>query len=241
MPPTIKITPAGKVIGAMPQSEIDRTPVLLALNVGASDDPVEVKIEVVFHSVRIKRRVVKGFWHIAATEAEIELRAYHARLADLTKSGPVTVKYALTTSTKKEGGIDIKPEIKIGEEVSVDVGSLDLKKEKSEEATIEYSGEEYPLTSAVIGDNVVWSFSETHGPKLIREFILGNLPLTAAYNWKRRPRSGFLAVRTSPRIFDSDGKRVSDAKSLALGFLLFRKSHLANEYGTEVQFEVGEK
>lgn len=241
MPPTIRITPAGKVIGSMPQSEIDRTPVLLGLTVGASDDPIDVQIEVVFHSVRIRRRVVKGFWHIAATEAEVELRAYHATLADLTKSGPIAVKYALTTSKKHESGGEIKPEIKIGEDISVDLGSLDLKREKSEEATIEYSGKEYPLTSTVIGDNVVWGFSETHGPKLIREFILGNLPLTAKYNWKHRPRSGSLAVRTSPRVFDSDGKRLTDAKSLVVGFVLFRKSHLANEYGTEVKFDLGEK
>ena len=241
MSPTIKITPAGKIIRNMPQSEIDRTPVLMGLDVGESDHPIEIQIEVVFHSVRIKRRVVRGYWHVASREAEIELRAYHANLVEHTKAGPITAKYALTTSTKREGGLEIKPEIKIGEDATVSVGSLDLKGEKSEEATIEYSGREFPLTSAVIGNNIVWNFSETQGPKLIREFIFGNLPLTAKYNWKHRRRSGFLAVRTSPRVFDSDGKQVSDAKSLVLGFVLFRKSHLANEYGNEVEFELGEK
>jgi hypothetical protein len=240
MKPSLTVT-SGKVVRTMAQSEIDKTAVLLDVKVGPSDDPTEILIDVIFHSVRVKRRVRKGYWHIASAEAGIVLRVEQADLIDHTKGPALPAKYAVSRTTELKGGIEIKPEVKIGEDVTVSLGSIDVKGKKSEEMTVNYPGQEFPLSWADIGDNVEWKLTEIHGPKLVQEFIFGNLELSAKYKWKHDRRAGSVVVRTSPEVFDSDGKRVSDAASMVLGFLLFRKSHLANEYGTEVHFKVGEK
>jgi hypothetical protein len=240
MKPSLKVT-SGKVVRNMAQSEIDKTTVLLDVKVGPSDDPTEILIDVIFHSVPVRRRVRKGYWHIASTEASIVLSVEHADLIDHTKGPALPAQYAVSRTTERKGGIEIKPEVKIGEDVSVSVGSIDVKGKESEETTINYPGQEFPLSWVDFGDNVEWKLTEIHGPKLVQEFIFGNLELSAKYKWRDPRRVGSVAVRTSPVLFDSDGKRLSGAKCIALEFVLFRKSHLANEYGTEVHFKVGEK
>ncbi|MFZ0244424.1 hypothetical protein [Candidatus Binatus sp.] len=238
---TLSIWPAEKVIGSMPQTDVKRTPVLLGLIARPDDGAVEFLIDVVFQSIRIQRPLGRGHWYVAATEAEIELRANGATIVAYTKAPAITIQYTVAKTKEKKVDVGVKPEIDIAKNVTVSIGGVGVKAAGSEEATIAFSDQESPLASVVRGDSIVWQQSMTRGEKAIRDFIFGDLHLSVKCKWKNQDRQGSVGLRTSPMFFDAKGRMLSKFKSLLIGFVLDTRSYLANEQGTDVQFACSEK
>ena len=232
----LTITPAGKVIGSMPAAEVDRTPVLLGLDAEDVDGDVKFLVNVAFQGIWAKAPPGMGHWYIAATDAQITLRADGAKIVNRSKGRYIDVKHTIVTKKEAKLGAEVEPKIEVSEDLTVSLLKVGGKRKRSEDETIEYSEKESQVGVTVRGDSVVWIRSTAFGRKAILDFIVGNLNLWIRCKWATQDRHGSAELRTFPVFFNAQGKQLSKIGSFVAAKLLNRKALLANEEGVSVRF-----
>ena len=152
---TLTIKPPDKAIGGMPQEEIDRTPVLLGLDVEEIGRDVKLKACVVFQRIPVEAPPGMGPWFIAATQAQITLRANGAKITNYAKSRYIQVVYRIENGKRNEFKAELKPNVGVSETLSFSVFSLRGERVRSLNGTIECTHRESTLTALRRGDSVL--------------------------------------------------------------------------------------
>jgi hypothetical protein len=238
---TLTIKPPEKVIGSMSSDEQERTPVLLGLDVQEIDGDAKLVVDVAFQRIPVRGPVGMGPWYVAASDAQLTLRANGAKIASHRNSRYVDTVHRIKSSKEGKVKAEFEPKVEVSETLTVSVVSAGGKATRSKEETIEYSDRESTLTAVQQGDRVVWVRSTPKGEKLIREYILENLHLWLRCKWTDKNRRGSAVLITFPELFHSNGKKFSKIQSFFAGAFLRLKPPLTNEDGTSVEFTCDEK
>jgi hypothetical protein len=238
---TLTIKPAGKVIGSIPTDDLERTPVLLGLKVEKINGDVKLLADVVFQRIPVKGPAGMGPWYIAASDAQITLRANGAGIKSYTESKNIATVHIVKHKKASKVEAKIEPKVELSETLSVSVVNVGAKLGRSKEETIEYSDQESELTALPEGDRVLWVRSSPPGEKLIREYILENLHLWMQCKWEEKDRRGSAKLVTFPDLYKANGKKCSLIKTFFAVGLLKLHPPLANEGVTTVDFTCDDK
>ena len=236
MPLTLTIQPAGKVIGSMSPDELERTPVLLGLDVQEIDGDVKLLADVAFQRIPVEGPGGRVRWYVAATEGQLTLRTNGAKIVSHTNSKYIDTAHKITSKRKGKVEAQIEPKVEVSETLTVSLFSVGGKRERSEEETIEYSDRESTLTAVKQGDGVLWVRSSPRGEKLIREYLLESLRLWMRCRWKDKDRRGSAKLSATPDLFKANGKKCNLISAFIAAGLLELQPPLANEGVTSVEF-----
>ena len=236
----LTISPAEKVIGSMAPDEQKRTPVLLGLDVQEIDGDVKLLVDVAFQRIPIEGPLGMGPWYVAASEAQIIVRANGAKIAGHSNSRYIEAAHKIKSKKENTVKATFEPKVEVSETLSASVFSVDAKRGKSKKETIEYSDRESELAAVPQGDSVLWVRSLPPGEKLIREYLLENLHLWMRCKWDDKNRRGSAELITFPELFKANGKKCSMIKAFFAVGLLKLQPPLANGEGTSVDFTCDE-
>jgi hypothetical protein len=230
-----------RVVGSMPYDEIIRTPVLLGLDAEVIDGDVKFLIDVVFQRIQVRGPIGFGPWYVAATDAQITLRADKARIVNHNRGRYVDVKLTIENKRVKELKIKVEPKFEVSKNLTISAVNAEAGKKKIEGETLECTVRKSELASAVRGDSIVWVQSNTFRGKAIKDYFFGNLHLWVRCAWGKEQRRGSASLVALPEVFHANGKKFSKIESFIAGALLRVRPPLANEEGTVVDFTCSEK
>jgi hypothetical protein len=162
---------------------------------------------------------VKTTIFVGCTGALFKVRTDSAEFATYTTAGSVDVTYTSIQKNTLTGTFSPKVAVKGGDlEVSAEAGSI--AKGKEIESGSSFKGKERPLEVTLIGKNVLrWSYHLHRGMKVFREYLEGNLPLSAEGHWKDGVSPTFwIEGKPLDRVFFGgvDRRKLGRISSLAL-------------------------
>jgi len=202
------------------------------------------EITVIFNPIILSRNhgASRADFYIGSTGALVRIDLEkNGDFKDWTRALSVDTETKIHKTLKKGVKVALKPAIGIKKDAKVSPGELsgDIGKEMTQESTFEIK--EYPLEPKKIGRAIEWMIKMPKGYKAVRDFLYGNILLSAEVQWEKVPHSGSFTLRTSDiRFFDDQGEPLSKIQTLAMRFLMRNKICLQNRDGLTFKFEINE-
>jgi hypothetical protein len=238
----LKFKPADKCASTMSNDEKQRTPLLLEIKKGTHPQhPADwrVDVDLIFMSVPVTK-LTGGMLYASCQGASIRLEVLDQKVIRFTEAASVQFEYTESTTKTRTGSVELKPEIEVSAgPVKAKVGGLGAKGEASKEKTGGYSYRATEDRLAVASDPtfVSWQIDMVRGEHAIRDFLFGNVVLSADCKSMVSPFKG--SVKVSPDVyrFDRNKKKMSDTQSLLIHFLLVWEENVLNKAGYSIDFE----
>lgn len=238
----LRFKPANKVAAKMSAEELSVSPAVLDVELERKSDGVtRLLINVVFHSVPLRRPLMRGYWYVACQAAHTELQSSRGDIVDTTPAAALEFSYNNSSSTETERSFELKPK------AEAEVGPARIKsegpgakssKKRTKSEGFEYTGQENQLSVAATSRNVSWQMSMVRGQHAISDYLFGTLPLWVDCDSKKRSVKGSIRLLPSIFSFDEDKRRMSDLQSFLMQLALaFRSTKVMNQDETKVSFE----
>ena len=184
-------------------------------------DGLRLALNVAFKAVRFRsegNRVPLDLT-LGCTNADVFARVSGGKVTQQTAGQAIPVKYTATSTSKRESSIALKPVVKSkakGKEIEISPGEVQLSKGDERTHEAETEGIEYPLAPVQTGDTTTWYLDLPRVQHLVRDYLVGNLWLTAEFDGLKAPISGEIGVvPRRVRVFDSNGP-LSFSKTVAI-------------------------
>lgn len=225
----------------MSQEEVDRALVLVDLHDEPTGNLLKVWVNVASKSIRLELPAGMGDWHIAVSDADIQLQAVHGEIVEYSAGTPIPVNYTVETTKETGVGAKLEPKIAAAKDVEGSVGDVHGERKRTEDLKSEYSANEYSLSASRATNVVTWQQRQHRGAKVFADYSVFDLKLWANCKWENDHRKGTLKLQTSPLVYGANGQKFSPVKGLVVMLVLhFRNVAIYNERGVNVSFEYAE-
>jgi hypothetical protein len=240
----IKFAPARLLDQSMPESERERTVVLLdpgSEPAPKEKDAVRLLVNVLFRTVPFKPPLVGGLWHVASTGADISVKTSVPCILDYRKGEAVEFSFRVEKSDGTTVTLSLKPEIELEAgpaKAKFSAPGVERAKNRTDSQAYEYKDKENKL-SVVVGKKFAeWEFAMVKGKHAIRDYLHCNLELWVDCKKKPGPLKGTIELIPSIFHFNRDKERMSIAGSILAHFTLaHRHKKILHGDGMKITFE----
>jgi hypothetical protein len=229
----------------MSERQRDQSVLLFDLEVTIlAEERIRFDLNIIFQSIKVRGgRASRRNRYVGTTGAEVGIELMTNALKTWTNSAAIEVRYELKAAAGNERTLSLAPsaEAEAGEvKAKVKSGSLSLQRNSSLQQSIAYNSKEFTLTPIPWRTGVKWTYSLPAGPKAIRDFLVGYLPLFAEFDGPAMNICGRITLAPEDvRFFNSNKKPISLVRSLYMHAVLWKRGIvIQNEDGFSVRLQV---
>jgi hypothetical protein len=221
-PQSLTLEVSGAILPWVPTSTRDRSVMLMDLEPDLlSPNTIRFFINIAFQHiivpVQIGGKTVN--WRIGATGADVHLRTSKGRVSDYTLGEQLGVDYKNSVTKSRSSKATIKPSVKKKDgrgEIEASGGEVTFESGEARTRETAFHSSERELQAIFQNDSVRWVLSLAKGEKAVRDYILGNMFLSATCSWPSAPIRGEISARPlDVRFFTTNGP-TAEVGSLAL-------------------------
>jgi hypothetical protein len=208
-----------------------------------SDTQSQLSLDIAFPVIPIRRGYLEPTdYYVGTTGATVTLTAKEAEFVDYTGPVGIDVEYEQSAGKSRSQTGKLAPEYKtkLGPaELQLKPGSLESSFATTSGSSIKYQSKEFLLAPTKSVGSLTWQVDMPRGEKAVRDFLLGNLSLSATLEWQTTDRHGTAQARPSCVAFFDGGKRKLEGwrACVLMLFILWRRGiRLNNQNGVYRSF-----
>jgi hypothetical protein len=189
-------------------------------------DRLRIDLDLVFCPIVVRHGMInKVDYFIGSTGADAYIEATDGEIGLHTSGQKLTGEHTNKIARARSATLTLSPEVKskttVGER-SVKPGEIRLGAENQDECTVKFTCSEMVLAPVIIRDRVWWRLDTPRGEPAVRDFLVGNLALSAECIWFDRPRTGRFGARADIRFFNDQRRPLAKITSLLMQYRLWR-------------------
>jgi hypothetical protein len=194
-----------------------------------SETNSRLEVTVTFNSIPIRVEIVESKdYYVGTTGATVNVNAKGARFVEYTEPPGISVGHETKKAEERGRSGKFAPELKatVGHvAVQTNPGALESSAKTNNESSISYEFKEFPIVPIKKDGSLAWQIDMPRGEKAVRDFLLGNLPLSVTLEWRTtEEKSGTVQARPSSVLFFDEEKRALPIQaSLLMRFILWKR------------------